>query len=79
MDYLISGVPFDDLDLDHFNVIGDNEAFQFYKQFFLYFRLLVSVKGQCHFYMLMKFEVFYRNEIYCIIYVHTERQLLKAR
>lgn len=34
MDYLISGVPFDDLDLDHFNVIGDNEAFQFYKQFF---------------------------------------------
>lgn len=55
MDYLISGVPFDDLDLDHFNVIGDNEAFQFYKQFFLYFRLLVSVRGQCHFYMLMKF------------------------
>lgn len=53
--------------------------FNFINNFFLYFRLLVSVKGQCHFYMLMKFEVFYRNEIYCIIYVHTERQLLKAR
>lgn len=44
MDYLISGVPFDDLDLDHFNVIGDNEAFQFYKQFFWY---TPKITGQC--------------------------------